>query len=153
MPVRPLSTRERLARLLIPERHGEIGNFVTELYTFSRRRWRKLFIEMGWQVETVFAGGLFYTGYSVLGDHLSLSAREKLSARTGVCLFGLHRQIASLTPLKLICVLKRHPTKCSSTIFCQLSLCVFAPSRLCVMFLALTECLLPLTDFDAMTLR
>jgi len=81
--VRPPSTRERLSRLLIPERHGEVGNFVTELYTFSRRRWCKLFIDSGWQIETVFAGGLFYTGYSVLGDRLSLSTREKLARILG----------------------------------------------------------------------
>src|SRR5215213_7145179 len=49
--VRQLSIKERLSSLLIPETHGEVGNFITELYYFSRRRWSKLFTETGWQIE------------------------------------------------------------------------------------------------------
>lgn len=65
--------------MLLPPRHGEIGNTLTELYFFSARRWCGLFQRTGWQIEQVFPNRLFYTGWAVFGDLLSLQTRQRLS--------------------------------------------------------------------------
>lgn len=72
-----------LRNLLWPARHGEIGNTLTEIYYFSPFRWRRVFGRTGWKVASVKAGGLFYTGYSVLDSRLSFPARERLSRLLG----------------------------------------------------------------------
>lgn len=74
-----ISIKERFSNLFVPETHGEIGNFITELYFFSCQRWLKLFKATGWRIETVTPNGLFYTGYDLMGDNLSFPVREKLS--------------------------------------------------------------------------
>jgi SAM-dependent methyltransferase len=86
-PVIPTSVKRSLKsylrRLLWPERHGEVGNAFTELYYFSPLRWRRVFIKSGWKALSVKAGGLFYTGYSVLDKQLSFPTRERLSRVLG----------------------------------------------------------------------
>jgi 2-polyprenyl-3-methyl-5-hydroxy-6-metoxy-1,4-benzoquinol methylase len=64
-------------------RHGENGNLLTEIYLFHRYRWCRLFLESGWQIKTVASGGLFYTGYSMLGERLSIPCRVMLSQWLG----------------------------------------------------------------------
>jgi hypothetical protein len=66
-------------RFLMPSRHGEVGNTISEIYHFSRFRWRRFFRESGWQLVEVFPTRLFYTGYSLLDTRLSLRARHFLS--------------------------------------------------------------------------
>ena len=63
---------QRSRRILVSERHGEVGNAVSELWHFSRHRWTPMFEDTGWRVASHGNNGLFYTGYSVLGRHLSL---------------------------------------------------------------------------------
>jgi SAM-dependent methyltransferase len=74
---------EKLRGLLVPTRHGEHGNGVSELYLFSRFRWRALFRRFGWSVRQLKPNRLFYTGYAILGDRLSLAARHALSYALG----------------------------------------------------------------------
>jgi SAM-dependent methyltransferase len=74
---------QKLRGLLVPTRHGEHGNGVSELYLFSRFRWRALFRRFGWSVRQLKPNCLFYTGYAILGDRLSLAARHALSYPLG----------------------------------------------------------------------
>ncbi len=80
--VPPPRTRSRL-RSLLPSRHGEFGNWVTELYYFSKSRWEGQFSRAGFRVDACRSIGLFYTGYDVMSDRLSLSARRRLSRLFG----------------------------------------------------------------------
>lgn len=73
------SLRTLIAKVLFPPRHGERGSATSELWTFSRLIWLRLFSRTGWLVESYEPLGIFYTGYSVLGAHLSLSRRKYLS--------------------------------------------------------------------------
>ncbi len=72
-----------LRNMLLPPRHGEIGNTLDEFYLFSARRWRDIFMQTGWQVEQIFPNRLFYTGWNVFGDTLSLQTRQRLSHPLG----------------------------------------------------------------------
>jgi SAM-dependent methyltransferase len=74
--------RSRL-RALFPTRHGECGNWITEVYYFSRRRWEGSFRAARLRVEASRAVGLFYTGYDVMSSALSLPARRRLSRVLG----------------------------------------------------------------------
>jgi SAM-dependent methyltransferase len=81
----PAGTQKRTARpkihfrALLPSRHGEVGNVVTEIYLFSRFRWRLLFRRTGWSVEAYYPTRLFYTGYMLLNSKLSLRLRHSAS--------------------------------------------------------------------------
>lgn len=69
--------------VLLPSRHGEEGNCVSEIYLFSRFRWIKLFQSTGWVVEVYYPNRLFYTGYSILALNLSLRLRHLASYMLG----------------------------------------------------------------------
>ena len=77
------SRLQKLRGLLFPTRHGEHGTGVSEVYLFSRFRWRALFRRFGWSVRQLKPNRLFYTGYAILGDRLSLAARHALSYALG----------------------------------------------------------------------
>lgn len=64
-------------------RHGERGNALTEVITFSRRQWCRHFRQGHWQIEEVSAMGLFYTGHMVLGPRLGLEKRQSLARAAG----------------------------------------------------------------------
>jgi hypothetical protein len=68
---------------LLPSRHGEDGNSLTEIYYFSRFRWIKLFREKGFALKACYPNQLFYTGYSVFDESLSISTRHQLSRILG----------------------------------------------------------------------
>jgi SAM-dependent methyltransferase len=72
-----------LRSIAVPARHGEIGNALSELYHFSSLRWRSHFQRSGWRVEQQLASRVFYTGYSLFGQALSLEKRSRLSAVLG----------------------------------------------------------------------
>ncbi|MCP4217584.1 MAG: class I SAM-dependent methyltransferase [bacterium] len=84
---------EYLKRSLFPERHGEEGNWLSEIYFFSRFRWNRLFKSTGWKKVKYFNNRLFYTGHSVLDSFLSIGARNKLSYLLGSSchVYVLHR--------------------------------------------------------------
>lgn len=67
----------------IPPRHGEFGNALTEIWTFSRRRWVKHFREHGMEVLNADPMGLFYTGYMILGKRWSIESRRSISSLLG----------------------------------------------------------------------
>ena len=71
--------------------HGETGNAFTELWTFSRARWVRLFRRQGFRVELAKPMGLFYTGYMVLGARWSLERRQRLAPWLGsaCCIYRL----------------------------------------------------------------
>jgi SAM-dependent methyltransferase len=73
------SLSEKIIRILVPRRHGECGNFVSEIFLYSRRRWLKAFSRHGWKVIGGGGSAIFYTGYSVSGSIISLKIRKLLS--------------------------------------------------------------------------
>jgi len=77
------SAAQLVSRVLLSQRHGEVGNAFSEVWYFSRHRWTPLFEETGWRVVSHGTNGLFYAGYSVLGRQLSLAARRRLSRLLG----------------------------------------------------------------------
>jgi SAM-dependent methyltransferase len=74
---------KRMLRGLIPQRHGEAGNTLSEIYYFSKSRWVKLFRNTGWKIKKYSTNNLFYTGYSMFGSAISTKARESLSRLAG----------------------------------------------------------------------
>jgi SAM-dependent methyltransferase len=77
------SGRSRILNALFEWRHGERGTTLGELYLFSRPAWTALFRRNGFAVETVAPLGLFYTGYALCGERLSMAARRKLARALG----------------------------------------------------------------------
>ncbi|MFM8552516.1 MAG: class I SAM-dependent methyltransferase [Nitrospiraceae bacterium] len=74
----------RLAKdYALPPRHGETGNVLTELWTFSRRHWVKHFRLARFTLDCVEPMGLFYTGNMVLGRRWALPSRERVAAFLG----------------------------------------------------------------------
>lgn len=73
----------RIMRALIPARHGERGNVVTEILYFRPGWWRKQFEQAGWIVEAVQPIPFFYTGHMVLRGRLDLPMRRKLACILG----------------------------------------------------------------------
>ena len=71
--------RELFWRAALPERHGAVGAFLTELYYFGRFRWRRSLARAGWRVDRVFPARLFYTGYLILDAWLPIRVRHLLS--------------------------------------------------------------------------
>lgn len=67
----------------IVPRHGETGNALSEIVTFSSRHWKKHFANQLFTMDEAIPVGLFYTGHMVLGPRLSLSTRQKLSKLLG----------------------------------------------------------------------
>ncbi len=70
-------------RVLLPGRHGEVGNAMGEILRFSRRRWIKLFQGTGWKVSQAQPSRLFYTGHSLMGEWLPMGLRRCLAALLG----------------------------------------------------------------------
>ena len=86
-----LSDAMRVLRLMastakhyaIVPRHGETGNALSEIITFSSRHWKKHFGSQHYTIDEAIPIKLFYTGHMVLGPHLSLKTRQKLSKCLG----------------------------------------------------------------------
>lgn len=70
------STAKHYARV---PRHGEVGNALSEIFTFSSHHWRKHFFSQRFAINEATGVGIFYTGHMVLGTHLSLDGRQKLA--------------------------------------------------------------------------
>lgn len=78
-----LSKMLALRNVLLPHRHGERGNFVSELFFFSPFYWTGLFKNHGWEIQKSYPSSLIYTGYSILGERLSFRLRSILSKVCG----------------------------------------------------------------------
>lgn len=72
-----------IQKSLWPERHGERGNSVTEIYYFNKGWWKKHFQKAGWEVVSVNSNNLFYTGNTLLADKLNINLRKQLSTYLG----------------------------------------------------------------------
>jgi SAM-dependent methyltransferase len=64
---------------LLPYRHGVQGNWLTEIYHFSRMRWDKTFRSAQLQVEEIVNTEIFYTGYGIPGPGTSMATRSELA--------------------------------------------------------------------------
>jgi SAM-dependent methyltransferase len=69
-------------RALFPGPHGEYPSSLAELYTFSTRRWRRVFREGGFDIVRIQPSGLFYTGYGLMRG-ASLAIRRRLAIFLG----------------------------------------------------------------------
>lgn len=78
------SNTRLLQNLLLPKRHGERGNALTEHYYFHPAWWRKYFERNeNFQLVNHFSVGLFYTAHALLNTSLSWNLRKKLSIILG----------------------------------------------------------------------
>lgn len=76
----------------IVPRHGENGNALTEIVTFSARHWMNHFIAQNYIIEEVSPTKLFYTGHMILGSKLSIKIRQRLARLLGsACLIYIVR--------------------------------------------------------------
>ncbi len=89
------ASRQRMLKAILPPRHGEVGNFMSEIYSFSRWRWQRLFQRSGWQVEGYQHSRMFYTGYTLLGMKLGVRVRGWLS-----CFMGSTCHVFCLKPVE-----------------------------------------------------
>lgn len=67
----------------IVPRHGETGNALSEVMTFSSRHWKRHFANQLFIIDEATAVGLFYTGHMVFGPRLSLRSRQNISKWLG----------------------------------------------------------------------
>lgn len=87
--------------LAVVRRHGETGNALSEIVTFGKRHWLRHFRRRGFTIEEAMPTGLFYTGYMVLGDRLSLPERQKLARYLGsACVIYKVRPAIDVVPEK-----------------------------------------------------
>ena len=77
-----LKLKAALAALL-PLGHGISKEGISELWTFSPRRWRRIFRANGMEVVDDRPIGIFYTGHFLLADKLSFERRGRLSRTFG----------------------------------------------------------------------
>lgn len=68
---------------ILPRRHGERGNVVTEIYYFGKDWWVSFFQNNGWDILKYSTNQLFYSGYSIFGSSISISGRQLLSRYLG----------------------------------------------------------------------
>lgn len=84
----PISFIKLIFQYTFPPRHGEFGNCITEVYTFSSHAWMRVMSRTNFNLISSNPGGLFYTGHTFLGMYLDLSSRQKLAKFLGsACIF------------------------------------------------------------------
>jgi len=81
---------------MIPEKHGELGNWLTEYYYFGVKPWRSHFERQGWRVDEEKTLGLAYTGHCLFANRLSLESRTFLSR-----LWGSSTAMFVLSPIEV----------------------------------------------------
>lgn len=64
-------------------RHGETGNAVSEIFTFSAFRWKRHLKAEGFVIDEATPTGLFYTGHMVFGQKLSVALRQLIAKFLG----------------------------------------------------------------------
>jgi len=69
-------------RILL-RRHGERGNFISEMWLFHPQWWRRNFRGHGYTIVQDEPMGLFYTGNMILNSHLSLATRGRMAEVLG----------------------------------------------------------------------
>lgn len=80
----PAHARHRAsASILLPRRHGERGNLLTETWYFSPGWWKRTFGRNGWTTAHDVPCGLFYTGTMLLAARMDLAMRQCLAHALG----------------------------------------------------------------------
>jgi SAM-dependent methyltransferase len=77
-----LKLKAALAALL-PLGHGTSKEGISELWTFSPKRWCKTFRQNGMEVVEDRPIGIFYTGHFLFGEQLSFERRRRMSRKLG----------------------------------------------------------------------
>lgn len=72
-----------IRKALLPPRHGETGNCLSEIFLFSQRRWLALFRRSGFGEVGSRPLGLFYTGYELAGGRLGFARRRCIARVLG----------------------------------------------------------------------
>jgi 2-polyprenyl-3-methyl-5-hydroxy-6-metoxy-1,4-benzoquinol methylase len=67
----------------IVPRHGETGNAISEIVTFSSRHWQNHFARHRFAIQEATPTGLFYTGHMVFGPRMPIPKRQKLARTLG----------------------------------------------------------------------
>jgi SAM-dependent methyltransferase len=73
----------KLSRALLPPRHGEVGNALSEIWHFTENSWRRRFESTGWKVLERGPSGLFYTGYMLTSGLVPIDVRARMSRLLG----------------------------------------------------------------------
>lgn len=68
---------------VLPRRHGERGNALTECWYFSETWWRRTFSQSAFTVQRARGAGLAYSGGVVFGNRLSIAARHQIARSLG----------------------------------------------------------------------
>jgi ubiquinone/menaquinone biosynthesis C-methylase UbiE len=68
---------------LLPSRHGEFGNVLTELVSFSRFVWMRHFRKCSYEIIEANPMGLFYTGNMFFGSKWPLASRSRWAPLLG----------------------------------------------------------------------
>jgi ubiquinone/menaquinone biosynthesis C-methylase UbiE len=101
----------KIFKYVFPSTHGSFGPFIKELYLFSPKRWLSLFSRTGWIINNSFPSNLFYTGYLIMNDNLSINYRYLFSYFLGsssfVYILKNHKDIVQKDN-KALQVLKTH---------------------------------------------
>ncbi len=72
-----------MAGRILQRRHGERGNFISELWLFRPHWWRRNFRDNGFDVLHDEPMGLFYTGNMLLGTAITPTGRNRLAVALG----------------------------------------------------------------------
>lgn len=72
-----------MAASILPIGHGTSSEGISELYTFSRHAWLRMFEKHGFDVVRDDPIGIFYTGHMLFGSSLGYPRRETLSRSLG----------------------------------------------------------------------
>ncbi|HZW18981.1 MAG TPA: class I SAM-dependent methyltransferase [Luteimonas sp.] len=80
---RKMSTVTLVKAALWPQRHGEHGSSLGELWLFSRWAWARRFHNSGWRVVAVQRSRLCYTGNELLGLRVGVKTRTLMSRLLG----------------------------------------------------------------------
>jgi SAM-dependent methyltransferase len=76
-----------------PLHHGVEGHWYSEFFLFGKRRWRRRFRQLGWDIAGIHSNRLVYSGNALLHEHVSISFRKALGLIFGgVCLIYVLRR-------------------------------------------------------------
>jgi len=80
---RRLSKLGFLRKIVLPPRHGEVGTAITEIYYFSKCRWKKVFTKTDWKIDRIIENRLFYTGSMLFSSLVPHQVRRVISYVAG----------------------------------------------------------------------
>ncbi len=82
--IKNISIFTLIKNIILAPLHGETGVCsISELHYFSKKSWTKLLKSHKWKIEDYSTNELFYSGYMILGEKLSMRKRKKLSKYFG----------------------------------------------------------------------